>query len=416
MASKLYYDQSEGDGGNRILLATPSYENPDASYTYSVARSLKALNDAGFDADYLLLEGNCHVDDARNVIVRHFRESTCRDLVFLDADVSWEPEALLQLCQHDLDVVGAIYPFRGGAGQNMPMRLMDTRYPDKDGMLELEGLPTGFLKIRKAVFDKLEPHVPWYWDKTERTPQFFTRDIHADNQRWGGDIEFCKRWRDIGGKIFADTEIRLGHAKKEIVRDSLAAFLRRNCGITLSYIIPMIRDGVERRSDYDEIQAYTDDFASDAELLFMLVNLARQCRAPIIETGSGISSVLQAVANAENEVWSLESSPHYLNKTCEMAQTYGASNLHVLHCPMKGDWYDFDPERIPHRKFGIGYCDGPPRLLGERFTFFERIAPQCKVVVADDVGTDWRYASMVTEWANANGRSLKMFGRAALII
>jgi acetone carboxylase gamma subunit len=42
-----------------------------------------------------LLSGNCHVDDARNSVVREFLASDCTELVFIDADVSWEPETLV---------------------------------------------------------------------------------------------------------------------------------------------------------------------------------------------------------------------------------------------------------------------------------------------------------------------------------
>lgn len=417
MSSHTFFDEGPPKTGKKILLATPSYDSPDATYTFSIARSREALAGAGLQTAYFLLQGNCHVDDARNLIVRRFRESDCDEMVFLDADVSWEPETLVQLCGRDYDIVGGVYSFRGGARANMPMRLMDTSFPDRDGMLELDGLPTGFLKIKREVFDKLEPHVPWYWDKTEKTPLFFARSIHEDNNRWGGDIEFCRKWRELGGRIWADTEIRLGHTGKVTYNDSLAAFLRRVNGITLKYLLPVIRDGQERFTDFNEIyEAIGNPFTADPEVMALVTGLARQCRGPIIETGSGITSLLMAAANPAIKITSLEHDHIWHMRTRQISEESGLElwNLDVRYAPLTGDcWYPFAD--IPQGKFALGFCDGPPRIYGTRMRFFDEIAPRCKVIVADDVGTDWRYARKVTEWCKDNGKSLELIGRAALI-
>src|SRR5688572_1419621 len=122
--SNHFYDEGPPATGKKVLLATPSYDRPCAAYTFAIAKSREALSQAGIQSAYLLLQGNCHVDDARNSIVRDFLESDCTDLVFLDADVDWEPEALVQLCQRECDVVGGVYPYRRDGSDNMPCRLV----------------------------------------------------------------------------------------------------------------------------------------------------------------------------------------------------------------------------------------------------------------------------------------------------
>jgi hypothetical protein len=97
--SNHFYDEGEAATGKKVLLATTCYDKTAASYTFSIARSREALHKEGIQTAYLLLQGNCHVDDARNSVVRDFLESDCTDLVFLDADVDWEPADLLQLCK-----------------------------------------------------------------------------------------------------------------------------------------------------------------------------------------------------------------------------------------------------------------------------------------------------------------------------
>ena len=121
--SHLFQDDGPKADGKKVCLATTSYDNPDAAYTFSLQRSRKALEEAGIASAYYLLKGNCHVDDARNVIVQEFLLSDCSHLVFLDADVSWDPEDIVTLCQSDKALVGGVYPWR----KDMPMDTMPVR-------------------------------------------------------------------------------------------------------------------------------------------------------------------------------------------------------------------------------------------------------------------------------------------------
>ena len=53
--------------------------------------------------------------------------------------------------------------------------------------------------------------------------EFYTKDTKAEKAyalfdpyrigriKFGEDYSFCRRWRDIGGKVWLDPEIKLGH-------------------------------------------------------------------------------------------------------------------------------------------------------------------------------------------------------------
>lgn len=396
------------------MLATPSYDNPSAAYTFAISRSRQALYMAGIRSAYLLLTGNCHVDDARNAIVYDFLQSDCTELMFLDADVDWEPESLVQICKRDLDIVGGVYPYRREGSETMPVRMMDGARAI-DGLLEVDGLPTGFMKIKRHVLEKLAKVAPKYWDKIYETALVFDRPTPVDGVRWGGDVDFCNRWKAMGGRIFADLELRLGHTAKSIVRDSLGAHLRRLSGTTFADLVPKFKAGTENEHDYNEIFRYGgNNYAADPGVLATVTMIARKCRGPIIETGSGLSSVLMA-AVTDQKVYSLEHLEPYAAQTlrwAEEAQING--NLGICCAPLKDFWYDLEKFDLPN-KFALGFCDGPPRLYGTRMQFFDHIAPRCTVIVVDDIKTDNNFAKNVNEWAYANGRTVEILGRAALI-
>lgn len=413
--SNHFYDEGEPARGQKVLLATPAYATTSAAHTFAIARSREALHAAGVQTAYLILQGNCHVDDGRNSIVRDFLESDCTDLVFLDADVDWEPKDLVQLCQRDLDIVGGVYPYRREGGENMPVRMMPGAV-ERDGLLEVEGLPTGFMKIKRHVLERMAVIAPKYFDKIYETALIFDRPTPgADKTRWGGDVDFCNRWRAMGGRIFADCELRLGHTATVIVRDSLGAHIRRLSGATLAHVIPKIRAGTETDADYNEVFRYAgNNYAADAGVLALLTGVARKCRGPIIETGSGLSSVLMAAATSET-VYSLEHLDHYATQTYAWAEEAGiAGNLGICCAPLKDFWYDIEKFPLP-QKFALGFCDGPPRMYGTRMKFFDVLAPRCSVIVVDDIKSDNNYARAVHEWAAANGRTVTILGRAALI-
>ncbi len=409
-----YYDEGPPAEGRKVLLAVPTYGCPDTALTFSLARSREALSAAGIGSALLILEGNCHVDDARNSIVRDFLESDCTELVFLDSDVTWEPRDLVQLCQRDCDVVGGVYPYRREGGVNMPVRLMEGGEVH-DGLREVEGLPTGFMKIRRHVLEKMAEFRPWYFDKIYPTHLIFDRpDPDEEHTRWGGDIDFCNRWRAMGGKLYADEELRLGHVAKIVIYDSLAAHLRRVTETALGYLMPRFRDGIENEGDYNELFQYAgNSYAADAGVLALVAGIARKCAGPIIETGSGMSSVLMA-AVTDQTVYSLEHIERYADQTLAWAEESGVSNLGILCAPLVDGWYDPNWPDLP-AKFAFGFCDGPPRLYGTRMKFFEVFGPRCTVIAVDDIKTDNNFARKVHEWAAANERTVTILGRAALI-
>jgi hypothetical protein len=413
--SNLFHDEGPPATGKKVMLATPSYDAPAASYTFAIARSREALTEAGIQSAYLLLQGLCHVDDARNAIVRHFLASDCTDLMFLDADVDWEPQALVQICKRDIDLVGGVYPYRREGGENMPVRLLDGSTQIVDGLLEVDGLPTGFMKIKRHVLERMAKSRPRYFDKLERTALIFDRPTPGDDMtRWGGDVDFCNRWKAMGGRMFAEAEIRLGHKATVIVRDSLGASIRRVSGTALAHIVPRVRQGIETDDDFNEAFKYAGNpYAGDPGVLAVCTRLARNCRGPIIEAGSGLSSVFMGAVSTD-KVYSLEHVEHYAAQTLAWCEEASVANVGICCAPLKDFWYDLDKFELP-QKFALGFCDGPPRFNGTRMRFFEELASRCSAVLVDDMNTDHQYVRSVHEWAAAHGKTVTMLGRTALV-
>jgi len=402
------------------MLATTAYDCPDASYTYSIASSREAMTAAGIQSAYVLLSGNCHVDDARNSVVHEFLQSDCTDLVFLDADVSWDDGDLVALCQYDLDLVGGVYCYRREdvrAKGGMPYRFLPGAKP-KDGLLEVEGLPTGFMRLRRVVIETLAEQSRTFdsaKDRRDGVPLIFERTLE-DGTRWGGDLNMCNKWRATGGKIYAATEMRLGHVCKTVLVDSLAANLRRASGQTLRHVADCIRSGTEEPGLYTEAMEFVDNpWGADEEVLMLSVGIARQADGPIIEAGSGLTTVLMAAATKET-VFCIEHDPVFAGRLKALSASAGVTNIAIVRCDIKDGWYDIseDADSLPE-SFALGLNDGPPRQLGDRMRFFDVFGARCKIILADDAD-DPDYAKKISKWGKSKGRAVKFPDLRAAII
>lgn len=413
--SNRFYDAGPLASGQKVLLATTVYDRPDASYVFSIARSREALSAAGIQSAYYLLQGNCHVDDARNAVVRDFIDSDCTDLVFLDADVSWEPDTLVALCKIDRDLVGGIYPYRRESDEEtMPVRHISGGPNEEDGLLEVEGLPTGFMKIKRGVIELMARTAKHYVkDDGNPHPVLFERDFFGIGRR-GGDIRFCMVWREMGGKLWAAPELRLGHAGGVVLKDSLGASLRRQNKTWLPWMVQKIRARQDTLETYIEaFKAMGNKWAASSDVLHLAAGLARASELPILEMGTGLSTVIMAAASKQT-VWAVEHDAEYATVVENMATVAGVDNVALVTCELKDNWYDIQDE-LP-AEIGFAFVDGPPRYLGsDRMRFFDVYGDRCKVILVDDANTI-EFSTQLRAWAKSRGRAYQADGRAAVIL
>lgn len=405
-------------GQQKVMLATTAYDSPDASYTFSISQSREALHKAGIGSSYLLLSGDCHVDDARNSVVREFLASDCTDLMFLDADVSWQPADLVKVCQYDRDFVGGVYPYRAPGRDDMPCRTMlDGAEIDADGLLEMEGIPTGFMRMRRVVLERLLADAPSYrmGGAGKMLPILFERGVVPGIARMGGDLHFCWKWRQTGGRIYADPEIRLGHTAKVIIADSLGASLRRMSGKTLRHVCERIRAGTAKPSDYVEaVDAVGNKFGAPPEVLATAAMMAAKAGGHVIEAGSGLSTILMAAAIPGHYVYCLEHDPIYAAQLRQMSREAGIKNIGLCEVPMKDGWYDLSDCDLPPM-FAMGLLDGPPRVYGTRARFLDVFGNRCGAIIVDDADSP-DYLAKVLDWCRANGRDIDLHqGRLAVL-
>ena len=160
------------------------------------------------------------ISRARNTLTAKFLDMPdATHLFFVDADIGWEPWHLLVLLNRDVDVIGGLYPMK-----TMPIKWVVNGFEGAeegpDGLQEVSKAGTGFLLMKKHVFEKLKSHpaVKQYKNDIGLDPKY---DQHLktyfdtavrQNRYYSEDWTFCENWRDMGGKIWMDKRVLLRHS------------------------------------------------------------------------------------------------------------------------------------------------------------------------------------------------------------
>tara|TARA_R110000796_G_scaffold203024_4_gene319329 strand:- start:2164 stop:3414 length:1251 start_codon:yes stop_codon:yes gene_type:complete len=414
--STLHQDNGPIATGQKVCIATTSYDNPTANYTFSIQNSREALHNAGIQTAYYLLQGNCHVDDSRNRIMQEFLLSDCTELVFLDSDVSWQAADLVKLCQYDEELIGAVYPFkRPDKKGDMPVRMMPGKNA-ANGLLEVEGLPTGFLRMSRNVIEtvaNLSESFNGNNGHATETPLMFQRTL-IDGTRWGGDLNFCNLWRETGGRVMCDPEIKLGHTARVVFTDSLGAFMRRNDGTTLSHVCDKIKAKTWTVDDITEVLKFDDnEWSCEANSLVVAIKMAESADGPIIETGSGISTVLMAAAT-NHTVYCLEHSEHYAERLRQLAHGANVHNIGLCLTDLVGGWYELTGKTLPSQ-FAFGLNDGPLRVLGDRRRFMDVFGDVTSTIMCDDTN-EHGYKEFLKSWANDRQKEAVLIHPRSMVI
>jgi len=248
--------------GMKLMLGLPIYSSPETQFMFSLLKLVMALKTVGVDITM------CNAQDSlitrgRNRIGNAFLESDCTDLLFLDADLHFEPEAALELLNTPHEFIGCVYPMKSvdfdavikahKAGLDNYVKAASTYVINwkidkdtlervdertarasvsvKEGCALVHDVGTGFLRLKRTVFEKLAPHVEDYLDdmvgtKGKKLYDFFNTFIEPETKRFlSEDYALCRRWQRIGGEVYAFVDAELGHIGKFTHQGDVRAIL-----------------------------------------------------------------------------------------------------------------------------------------------------------------------------------------------
>jgi hypothetical protein len=232
------------------------------NYVNSVLGLRDESMNVGMLTDFYFRSGDSLVTRARNDCVAHFLANpSFTHLFWMDSDIGFTPEAAFRLLLCGRDVAAGVYPLKRedwpakGVPEGTTRKEFEelyTRYTvntgrvgedvdivvDSDGFMKVREAPTGFMCIKRGVFDRLidaYPEMQYVPDWPEGTYpvggvhyRFFDVMVDLDTRRYlSEDYGFCRLWENIGGEIYVDAKSNLSHQGSRLYTGDFAATLRR---------------------------------------------------------------------------------------------------------------------------------------------------------------------------------------------
>ena len=212
-------------------------------YTASLLKLQSACAANNIGLSVLMQGGDALITRARQNLVAHFLgNSAATHLLFIDADIAFEPAQVFRLLRFNVEIAAAVYPtkridwprvqaqVRDGR-QNLESAALSyvlefddpARIEQRDGFARARYAGTGFLMIRRdALLRMIEayPELHYTREHQQQDPlagspwRYALFDCLIDPP--GGtylseDYSFCRRWRSLGGEIWLDLRSRLSH-------------------------------------------------------------------------------------------------------------------------------------------------------------------------------------------------------------
>jgi hypothetical protein len=225
-----------------IMIATPMYGGMcTGNYTAGLIKTFSVLQRHGVGIYWSQLANESLITRARNELTRMFlQQKDATHLMFIDADISFDGDAVMHLLAADKDIACGVYPkkeidwgqveraakegkenirdYGGSFVLNMEANEQDS---DEKGLIEVRHGGTGFMLIKRTVFEQLQDHVPTYRtssvkDQDGNYPnplihEFFATSIDHTGALLSEDYHFCELWRKHGGRIYANPFLKLEH-------------------------------------------------------------------------------------------------------------------------------------------------------------------------------------------------------------
>jgi hypothetical protein len=153
-----------------------------------------------------------------NLMAKMMTNASATHFMFIDADIRFQPESILQMMACDKDVIGGLYP-KKALPVNYVINLKRETKVQGD-IFTVDTMGTGFLLFKRHVYEtlcKAHPETKYVDDvglgKQYEPTMYSIFDVAIDEKGHylSEDWLFCRRWSALGGEIWAHGKVLLNH-------------------------------------------------------------------------------------------------------------------------------------------------------------------------------------------------------------
>ena len=216
----------------KVYIATPCYDSMRVETTVSLIDTFSALGRSGIECKFKSVKTSL-VTHGRNLLTCGFLDSGFDYMLFVDADVEFQPEAVARMLVPKKDIICTPYRVKEEKVK-YAVKFKDSndiRIEPFD-LVEIDEGPAGLMMIKRVVFERLmdkHPELKINFDKPTREKMnkeigamedaidrymynFWDTTFRLDTGEWKGeDLSFCALARGAGFKIYANLDSGTTH-------------------------------------------------------------------------------------------------------------------------------------------------------------------------------------------------------------
>ena len=201
-----------------IYIAMACFDMVKINTMISMTKLIKELTKAGLEWQIETVK-TPFVSKARNILTALFLRSKYDYLLFIDADVEFEPEAVIRMLVTKKDII--LTPYRVKLPHDPNLVKYTISFPDDKNVpilpgdiVEIAEGPAGLLLIHRKVFEflmdscpRLKIKHPFRKESDPYLYNFWDTTFDLDTGEWKGeDLSFCALARGAGFKLYANLD------------------------------------------------------------------------------------------------------------------------------------------------------------------------------------------------------------------
>jgi hypothetical protein len=205
-----------------------------------------------------------------NLVAKALSNPLTTHIMFIDADITWDPVDIVKLIVADKSLIGGVYPLKhynwsniiSNDGTNVVQQLIDKKNRSQlapfvsdqqmvqynmvrynlnfispvvsieNNLTKVKHIATGFMMMKRSTVEQMQLAYPAtkYTDDVgflqgdENKHAFALFDCGVEDDHYlSEDWMFCHRWTKMGGSVYIDVSINLTHTGQEDFAGSFIA-------------------------------------------------------------------------------------------------------------------------------------------------------------------------------------------------
>lgn len=203
----------------KVLIATPAHDGRvDVWYVNSLVNTIRLAQANNILVHPVFMSYDSLVQRARNDLFAIAVSGGYDAMIFIDADMDWNPEWVLEMIKREEDIIGGTARKKTDEAEIYVAKTRDLTI-HANGCIKCESLGTGFVKLSRKAFVAAWEASPEYRNENRVSRMVCNVEI-IDGELYGEDVSLFRKLGKLGFDCWLNPNMTCGHiGTKKFVGD-----------------------------------------------------------------------------------------------------------------------------------------------------------------------------------------------------